>query len=152
MGITNTTGMIVAAILGGLAGALILVFAYFVGIALAGAGLGALLAHLIARQVTAADPSALAVIGASVAGAIVAMLLQRYVIVVATAFGGAWTIIVGGLAAAAGRLAPQFASDADVWILYPLNPAPGLTWLPYAWAALGLVGTIVQLGVTAKRR
>ena len=152
MGITNTTGMIVAAILGGVAGALVLVFAYFVGIALAGAGLGALVAHIVAQQMTHADPPALAVIGASIVGAIVAMILQRYVIIVATAFGGAWTMIVGGLAAAGSRLAPQLASDADVWILYPLNPAPGLPWLPYAWAALGVLGTLVQIGVTGRKR
>jgi hypothetical protein len=56
MGSSNTTGMIVSAIVGGLAGAAILVFAYFVGIALVGAGLGALVArgwaglHSIRRQ------------------------------------------------------------------------------------------------------
>src|SRR5439155_889242 len=33
MGVTNTTGMLVAALVGGIAGALILVFAYFVSIA-----------------------------------------------------------------------------------------------------------------------
>src|SRR5689334_1869562 len=62
MGITNTTGMIIAAIGGGLVGALILVFAYFVGIALIGAGLGALLINLIWRQAMTADPPAIAVI------------------------------------------------------------------------------------------
>ena len=31
------------------------------------------------------------------------MVLQRYVIVVGTAFGGAWTLIVGGLAVAGDR-------------------------------------------------
>ena len=46
MGVSNTIGMIVAALVGGIAGALILVFAYFVGIALVGAGLGALVAHV----------------------------------------------------------------------------------------------------------
>ena len=46
MGVSNTIGMIVAALVGGLVGALILMFAYFVGIALVGAGLGALVAHV----------------------------------------------------------------------------------------------------------
>ena len=45
MGISNTAGMVVAALVGGLAGAAILMFAYFVGIALVGAGVGALVAH-----------------------------------------------------------------------------------------------------------
>src|SRR6266700_4175502 len=41
-GISNTIRMIAAAVVGGIAGALILVFAYFVGIALVGARRGAL--------------------------------------------------------------------------------------------------------------
>ncbi len=46
MGATSTGGMIVAALVGGVCGAVILMFAYFVGIALVGAGLGALVAHV----------------------------------------------------------------------------------------------------------
>src|SRR5262249_482793 len=79
---TNTVGMVVAALVGGLLGAVILVFAYFVGIALAGAGLGVLLAHLVWLRMSAAEPPAIAVIVVSMVGAIAAMLLQRYVIIV----------------------------------------------------------------------
>src|SRR6201995_5749360 len=51
MGITNTAGMVIAAVIGGLVGSLVLVFAWFVGVALVGAGLGALIAHLVWTQV-----------------------------------------------------------------------------------------------------
>src|SRR5438034_8808087 len=47
MGATNTFGMVLAALVGGLAGAVILTFAYFVGIALLGAGVGALVARFV---------------------------------------------------------------------------------------------------------
>jgi len=53
-----------------------LVFAYFVGIALAGAGLGAVIAHL-GGTVRPGDPPAVALITLAVIGAIVAMVLQR---------------------------------------------------------------------------
>jgi hypothetical protein len=152
MGATNTTGMILAALVGGIAGALLLMFAYFIGIALVGAGLGALVAHVGWGYVDAGDPPALVVILLSVLGSIGAMLLQRYVIIVATAFGGAWTVIVGTLAISGDRGAARAASAGDVWILYPLTPAPGQRWVPIAWAVLGLIGTGVQLGVTGKRR
>jgi hypothetical protein len=152
MGATNTTGMVVAALVGGIIGALILVFAYFVGIALVGAGLGALVAHVAWGYVGTGDPPAVAVILLSIAGAVGAMLLQRYVIVIATAFGGAWTIIVGGLAAAGDRSAARAASAGDVWILYPLSPAPGQRWVPVAWIVLGVIGTGVQLGITGRRK
>ena len=151
-GVTNTVGMIVAALVGGFLGALILVFAYFVGIALVGAGLGALVAHLVSNQISRPDPPALLVVGASIVGAVAAMLLQRYVIVVGTAFGGAWTIIVGVMAALGDRATVRAAAASDAWILYPLSPAPSQRWVPVAWVALGLVGTAVQLGLTAGKR
>jgi hypothetical protein len=80
------------------------------------------------------------------------MFLQRYVIVVATAFAGAWTVIVGALAIAASRGAAHVASSGDVWILYPLTPAPGQRWVPVAWIALGVIGTGVQLAITGSKR
>ncbi len=150
MGNTNTAGMIVAAIGGGIVGALILVFAYFIGIALVGAGLGALVAHVAWTRLQAGDPPALLVVVLAVAGAIVAMLLQRYVIIVATAFGGAWTMILGVIAMTADRASVRGAA-ADVWILYPFAPAATTGWAPIAWIALGVIGTVVQLGITAKR-
>jgi hypothetical protein len=153
MGVTNTMGMLAAAIVGGLAGALILVFAYFVGIALVGAGLGALVAHVAWSEVGASDPPALVVVLLAVVGAVGAMMLQRYVIIVGTAFGGAWTLLVGVLALTSDRPPPRGATPAtDVWVLYPLSPAPGQRWLPIAWLALSIVGIAVQLGITGKKQ
>jgi Domain of unknown function (DUF4203) len=152
MGVSNTTGMIVAALAGGIAGALVLVFAYFIGIALVGAGLGALLAHAGWSYLRPGEPPALAVIASSILGAIGAMMLQRYVIIVATAFGGAWTMMVGALAALGVRGAVRAAAAGDVWILYPLTPAPGQRWVPVAWIGLGLLGLGVQLAITGRKR
>jgi len=153
MAATNTTGMIVAAIVGGLAGALILVFAYFVGIAVVGAGLGALIAHVGWGYMRPGDPPLAVLAILAVMGAVAAMILQRYVIVVATAFGGAWTLIVGGFAVAGEQGVVKRSPVAnDVWILYPTSPAPGNRWIPIAWVALGLIGTAVQLGITGRKR
>jgi hypothetical protein len=152
MGVSNTTGMIAAALVGGLAGALILMFAYFVAIALVGAGLGALIAHVGWTYVGTGDPPPAVIIVFALLGAIAAMVLQRYVIIVATAFGGAWTVIVGGLAMSGDHGAARAAATGDVWILYPLAPAPGQRWVPFAWIVLGLVGTGVQMGITARRK
>ena len=153
--------MVAAALVGGVAGALILMFAYFVGIALVGAGLGALLAHLAWSALRpSVDPPAVLVIVLSIFGAIVAMLLQRYVIIIGTAFGGAWTLLLGLGAAmsvqAGGHpqigLMAREATVMDPWIFYPLTPLPGAQWVPFAWVALGVVGTAVQLLLTAKKR
>jgi hypothetical protein len=153
VGVTNTTGMIVAGLIGGILGSLALVFAYFIGIALVGAALGALVVAPVGwGYVGSGDPPAIAVIALSMLGAIGAMLLRRYVSIVATAFFGAWMLVVGGLAAAGQRGAGRAASAADVWILYPLTPAPGQRWVPFAWIVLGLIGTGVQLGITGRKR
>ena len=150
--VSNPVGLLVAALLGGIVGAIVFVFAYLVGVGLAGAGLGALIAHLVWVQLGASDPPAVAVIVASVTGAVGAVLLQRYVIIAATAFGGAWTIIVGGVAIAEARGGDAAAAAPDVWILYPFSPALAETWVIAAWVALGLTGLGVQLWVTARRR
>ena len=152
MGATNTTGMVIAALVGGVCGALLLMFAYFIGIALVGAGLGAFLAHVGWNSFRTGDPPAVAIIVLAIAGSISAMFLQRYVIVVATAFGGAWTVIVGGLAISGGRTAAKLASPGGAWILYPTTPALGQNWVTAAWIVLGLVGTAVQLSITGRKR
>ncbi len=151
MGVSNTTGMIVAAILGGIAGAIILVLAYFMGIGLIGAGLGALVAQVGWGFVRPGDPPPAVLIALAVLGAVGAMLLQRYVIVVATAFAGAWTMLLGALAIV-DRGAERASRVGDVWILYPTTAPQGRTWVPIAWILLGVVGTVVQLGVTGKRK
>jgi Domain of unknown function (DUF4203) len=150
MGVSNTAGMIVAAIVGGIVGALILVFAYFIGIALAGAGLGALVAHVGWSYVRAGDPPIALLVALAVLGAIGAMLLQRYVIILATAFAGAWLTLIAGLAIA-DRTIARSSRVGDVWILYPTTPPPGRPWVPVAWIVLGVVGTAVQLGITARK-
>ena len=152
---SHAWAMVVAALAGGAIGALVLVLAYFVGIALVGAALGAVVTHLTWAQIGTGDPPWMAVLIVAVIGAVAAMILQRYVIVVATAFGGAWMLVVGGLAIAGSRflsVASPNVRAADVWILYPFNPSPAQKWAPFAWIALGLAGMAVQLSTTGGGR
>jgi hypothetical protein len=151
MGISNTAGMVIAALVGGLVGAAILLFAYFLGIALVGAGVGALVAHFGWAFIGSGNPPVLAVIGLAILGAVGAMFVQRHVIVVTTAFVGAWTLIVGILAAVGDRGALAAKSVGNVWILYPTT-APGYGWMPFVWMGLGLAGTVMQLAITGKKR
>jgi hypothetical protein len=149
MGTEHTLWMVLAALVGGIIGALILIAAYFVGVALLGAGVGALAASLIWAAL-GREPHALVVILFAIAGALAALALQRYVIIGATAFGGAWTVIVGALALFGDRTAATAAARNNVWLAYPMHPAPGQQWVLFAWVGLGLLGAIVQLGVTAR--
>lgn len=146
-GTSDTGPMIAAALVGGLLGAAVLFAAYFVGVALMGATLGAVLANF-AFAAGDRDPHFLVIVFAAVVGSVTAIYLQRYVIIVSTAFGGAWTMIVGAMALAGNRAALDAAAAGNVWVAYPLDPAPGQQWVPAAWLVLGLVGVGVQLGIT----
>lgn len=150
-GPSDTTPMVIAAVLGGLIGGVVMLAAYFLGVALVGAGMGAFLANLIWTRIDG-DPHPFVVILFSVAGALMATWLQRYVIIFGTAFGGAWTAIVGATALLGDPTTLKAAASGEVWVAYPLNPAPGQNWVPWAWFALGVVGTIVQMFWTAGDR
>jgi hypothetical protein len=150
-GAGDTTAMVIASIVGGLVGAAVLLASYFIGVALIGAAIGALVANLIWTRIEG-DPHPFVVILFSVAGALIASWLQRYVIILGTAFGGAWTTLVGATAIAGDTRALAAAAAGDIWVAYPMHPAPGQAWVPWAWLALGAVGTLVQMYWTGGQR
>lgn len=147
-GTSDTTPMLIAAAVGGILGAVILRAAYFVGVALVGAALGATIVNLVFSALQKGEPGVWVVVLAAVAGAVSAVYLQRYFIIVGTAFGGAWTMLVGALALAGEGAAMAAAMAGDAWVVYPLDPAPGRRWVPIVWVIVGLAGSAVQLGFT----
>ena len=147
LGASETAYMVGAFLVGGLAGGVIMVAASFIGVALVGAGLGAAAVTLAYTQVPG-DPHPYVVILASVAGAWLATWLQRYVTIVGTAFGGAWAVLVGGLALAGDQGKLAAAAAGEVWVPYPMHPAPGQAWVPWVWLVLGVGGVLMQLYVT----
>ena len=150
-GASDTSLMLGAAVLGGLAGAGLLIAAYFVGVALVGAGLGVLAAHLVSSAM-GTEPGFVMIVVCSVIGAVGSMYLQRYVIIIGTAFGGSMTLIDGVMAALGNRAAAAAALSGDIWVFYPTNPAPGQRWVMYAWLILGVIGMATQLGWTAEAK
>ena len=148
-GASDRTLLIFAALGGGAVGALIMFFGYFVGVALVGAGIGALAVHMFWSRL-GSDPHPVVVVLAAVAGAASAMALQRYVIIIATAFGGAWMMLLSGLPLA--DRGQKIAGSPEVWVLYPLDPSPGRRWVLLAWALLGIVGILIQLRFTGRSK
>ncbi len=134
------TGVIGA---GGLAGALLFLFVYLAGVAVLGAGLGALAVSLFWSPQTG-DPAVWMVVVACLVGAVAAVSLQRYVIIVGTSFGGAWTALVGALALG-GHTEALAAASGDLWHLYPMAPADGQVPFAVGWIGLGLAAALVQL-------
>ena len=152
MGISNNLGMLIAALVGGILGAVLFTFAYYVSIGLIGAGMGAYLLHVVWGYTKRTDPPTVAIIIAAVAGAVIAMALQRYVIIISTAFSGAWTMLIGGFAVAGNRSAERAAASGNVWILYPFSPGQGQRWVTIVWVLLSLAGIAVQTGMTGRKK
>lgn len=146
-GPSDTAWMIGAALVGGLVGAGILVAAYFVAVALFGAGLGTLLAHL-AFSASGREPHVLIIVFCAIAGAVASTYLQRYVVILGTAFGGALMLVHGALALVGSRVTLPGLGGDGVWLPYPFDPMPGHPWVPIAWVVVGLIGAGVQLGWT----
>jgi hypothetical protein len=149
IGAEQSLSVIAAAILGGIVGALILIGAYFVGVALIGAGLGALAVNLIWTQI-GRDPHVLVVIVAAIIGALGALALQRYVIIIGTAFAGASTMLLGILELTGHPAAAAAAEHPDMIVVYPIQATGANRWLLLAWLLLGAAGVVVQLAYTAK--
>ena len=135
---------------GGLLGSLVAIAAYLAGVALAGAGLAAFVVNVVWAQFEG-EPILWVVLAACLVGALVALTLRRFVIVVATSFAGAWTAIVGGLALA-GNTAAVAAANGDVSQMYPLVPASGQMEFVLGWFGLGLLALLVQLRTLSRAR
>ena len=141
--------LVAAVVVGALAGALAFLAVYFIGVAIVGAGLGALIVNLIWTQ-RADDPHVLIVILFAIVGAFAALLFQRYVIVVSTAFAGAWTSIVGGLALMGDAEAIAAVGTLSGWVSFPLDRAATQRAVLVAWLGVGLLGVAVQLIKTGR--
>jgi hypothetical protein len=149
MGSSSIWTLAIAAVVGGLVGAALMIAAYFVGVGLIGAGLAALVLNLGWRVVGGEPPTIVLVIGC-VLGALGALSVVRWVVVAGTAIAGAWTLIVGAVALMGDRDAMRAASAGDVWVFYPLDPLPDRWWYTVLWVALAVVGAAVQFATTKR--
>jgi len=147
MGSDQTLWMIGASLLGGLLGALKLFAAYFVGVALIGAGMGAGLA-MVLWAAAGREPGIIPVVILAVLGAIGALWVQRHVIIVATAFAGAQTDVVG----AAELMTRGATTSRSTFHVYPFDPLPGTRWDLVAFVVLAALGLVVQLRTSSKRK
>lgn len=146
---TNTWALVMAAIVGGVVGALLIVGAYFVGVGLIGAGLAALALLGGWHAALHTEPPTVVLVVVSVLGALGALSIARYVVIFGSAIAGAWTAVVGGLALTLDK-SQHAAQSSDLWILYPLDPLRGRWWVLTVWLALTLAGAVTQLATTTR--
>lgn len=130
-----------ATLAGGLAGAAVALAVYLATVALLGAGVAA---FSVVQMVEDGDPQIWIVVAACVFGALLALIVRRYVVILATAFLGGWITLVGGLALSRNEAA-MAATTGDVSGLFPLVPLAGQEPFAIGWLVLGLLGSVVQL-------
>ena len=146
----------VAGAIGGLMGAMLFVHLFYIGVFLMGAALGVVLTAggVAAAQGHELEPVVLLV--AAVIGGVIALVLQKLVIIVSTSFSGAWAIIAGllyffgkpmprveTLVPPGGQVDPQHI----IQLLWAQMSLPVLL----GWLLLGLLGVVVQYLLTARR-
>ncbi|MBN2309946.1 MAG: DUF4203 domain-containing protein [Candidatus Hydrogenedentes bacterium] len=138
----NPLVCLIAGLVGGILGAVAILVLYKVGVFCLGLMAGA----LIAQTVLAGRGDAWvvwAVIGAGGLGGLVALVLERPIMTLATAALGAWMIVSG---AAFFYVGPGFFDGFDE----PFVPGSRRFWLVTSWAALALTGLLFQF-VSTKR-
>lgn len=140
----ETWMVITATIIGGLIGAALFLAVYFVGVAVAGAGLGVLAVHLVWTQ-RSDDPHLLVIILMAIVGVFLAMVFQRYVIILVTSFTGASLSLVAVMA----LLGHVNITEAEVRTLEVLKRISEERAVLFAWLVLSLLGVFVQLRKTS---
>lgn len=119
------------ALLGGVCGAMALFFLYRAGIfAIGGLGMAVLLHGALIERPETWIPWA--ILGGAIAGGLVAVFLERPVIILATAIIGSWLMTYAGAYLLLGEALRGELSGIHVWLIMG------------SWAALGLLGIAVQ--------
>ena len=145
---SSTFAIIVGFVAGGVVGAIIMVLAYFLAVGLIGAGLAALVLHA-GWRIVGGDPPALVVVLVCVLGALIAIRVQRLVMILGSAVAGSWTAITGAVALMGDPKALLAASAPGVSVIYPADLMPPNTHMMLAWIALAVIGMTVQLKTTS---
>lgn len=140
VGESTQATQLIAAVIGGLIGAVVMNALYFVGIVIAGALLGALLVNLLLAALGVEPNVVFLVIGAIVGGA-VALVLNKFMIILSTAFSGAASIIYG-----LSLFIPDLGGFDPLGALSRANAEGGQSSLilVVAWIILGIAGVGVQ--------
>ena len=139
----NQLAVLIALFIGGMCGAFALYFLYRTGVFL----LGLMGTALIAHNVLSAQPDTwipLAVIGVAILGGLVALLLERPVILLTTAALGAWMVVSGVAYFIVGSgelegLTKVFESEEQRMIILA------------SWAILAVAGALSQVATTKKK-
>jgi len=148
-GFTLTDGkdilvILIAGISGGLIFAAILLFLYSAGVFLVGVIFGILVSTGISGVLNL-NTSPIFYVVPALAGGILALLLQRFMLILITSFTGAWVAVMGSLfilSSDFNPLSPEFISSIGENQTYRII---------FSWLALGVLGFVTQLIIFPKK-
>ena len=134
----ETTIAIIVGLVGGIIGAATMLTFFYVGIFLIGTILGAIVGSVL-FSIAGVNPMPIVIVVAAIISGIVALLIQKYMIIASTAFGGSWLIM-----AAVAYFFTRAKSPAE--IEYILQSRGTLYFIILLfWIALGICGLLTQL-------
>jgi hypothetical protein len=142
----NDVAAVIAVVVLGLIGAVVVRFLYWLVIFVIGAGAGAVLVQAAAGAMGQPAPMLLVIVAAIIVG-ILALVFQHVAIILITAFAGAWAVVSGAVALITGQpitLTGAFTPPAvERWSSVPVIAL-------VVWLVLGLVGAAYQFRTTAE--
>jgi len=140
-------GAVVGGLVLGVIGAVMMVVLYFVGVFAMGAMLGALAGLLIAGP--HAGWGIAAAVGLGLIGGILAVALQRLLIILSTALIGSYSVLLATVHFALGGLDLDRLNSDTTYVSDLIRQRPALLAL---WVGLALVGVVVQFITSPKKR
>jgi hypothetical protein len=142
--------VIIGGVVGGIIGAALMSLLYLVGVFIVGAAAGVVLANAVGVAAGIDMPDLVVIIVAVVVG-IIALILQRVVIILATAFIGSWAVVSGGLSLLVGASVTPTELYGDAAQAGEVAAGvPSLIVLIF-WLVLAMVGAITQFAMTRER-
>jgi len=143
--------VILAGLVGGVIGAVLMVMLYFVGVFLLGAWLGSLLGVLLTGG-GGSTVEIVIIVTLAVIGGIMAVIFQKLMIIVSTALSGSWVIVSGVSQLVGGGSVPvrSLQYHPDIGFLRSMGIG-GYVMLLF-WVLLGTAGMVVQYRITRERR
>ncbi len=139
---------VIAGLIGGLIGAALVSVVYYVGVFVLGA-LGGWVIYTMIAGAAGYGPQLILLLILAIAGGVLALFFQKFLIIVSTAFIGSWCIVSGGFSMLGSGFGPFDLFYAPIRLLRPVGGIN--TIVVICWVALGILGSIFQFRFSGGR-
>jgi len=146
--VTETAWIVITSIAGGLFGALICWSVYLFIVALVGAGLSVLITDLVFGHFEY-ELKLWIIVVAAISGACISFRLQRMAVILGTAFGGSWTVLIG--ISLLGFIPDMTFSSNQFFDNFSVGLGFVPEWVKGIWLILSALGVLLQVRMSKSR-